>query len=64
MNSSSFHNFRGAFSAVVAAAIVGTSGLALDNARPLPKGVVEVGELTRSIAGDYEKLVRGQLAVA
>ncbi|HET8690862.1 MAG TPA: hypothetical protein VFM30_01905 [Steroidobacteraceae bacterium] len=46
MNSSSFHNFRGAFSAVVAAAIVGTSGLALDNARPLPKGVVEVGELT------------------
>jgi hypothetical protein len=24
----------------------------------------EVGELTRSIAGDYEKLVRGQLVTA
>ena len=24
----------------------------------------EVGELTRAIAGDYEKVVRGQLAIA
>lgn len=48
MNSSNLHTFRGAFSAVIAAAIVGTSGLALDHAHPVvtPKGVVEVGELT------------------
>lgn len=48
MNSSNLHTFRGAFSAVLAAAIVGTSGLALDHAHPVvtPKGIVEVGELT------------------
>jgi hypothetical protein len=48
MNSSNLHSFRAAFSAVLAAAIVGTSGLALDHAHPAstPKGVVEIGELT------------------
>jgi hypothetical protein len=48
MNSSNLFNLRGAFSAVLAAAIVGTSGLILDkgHAGALPKGVVEVGELT------------------
>jgi hypothetical protein len=48
MNSSNIFEFRGALSAVLAAAIVGTSGLALDKAHytPLPKGTIEVGELT------------------
>ena len=48
MNSSNFFNLRGAFSAVLAAAIVGTSGLILEKGHggALPKGVVEVGELT------------------
>jgi hypothetical protein len=48
MNSSNFHNLRGAFSAVLAAMIVGTSGLALDKGHGtyLPKGTIEVGELT------------------
>jgi hypothetical protein len=49
MNSSSNgFNFRAALSAVFAAAIVGTSGLALDKAHEasLPRGTIEVGELT------------------
>jgi hypothetical protein len=49
MNSSSNgYGFRAALSAVLAAAIVGTSGLALDKAHvaSLPKGTIEVGELT------------------
>jgi hypothetical protein len=49
MNSSSNgYGFRAAISAVFAAAIVGTSGLALDKAHyaSLPKGTIEVGELT------------------
>jgi hypothetical protein len=49
MNSSSNgYGFRAAFSAVVAAAIVGTSGLALDQGHisAAPAGVVEVGPLT------------------
>jgi hypothetical protein len=49
MNSSNFFNLRGALSAVLAAAIVGTSGLAFDKAHgtnSLPKGTIEVGELT------------------
>lgn len=46
MNSSNFFTFRGAFSAVLAAAIVGFSGLALDRADRLPAGTIEVGELT------------------
>ena len=48
MNSSNLYNLRGAFSAVLAAAIVGTSGLALDKGHGtyLPKGTIEVGELT------------------
>jgi hypothetical protein len=50
MNSSSNgYGFRAAISAVFAAAIVGTSGLALDKAHvaSLPKGTIEVGELTQ-----------------
>ena len=49
MNSSSNgYNLRAAFSAVIAAAIVGTSGLALDRGHyaALPKGSIEVGPLT------------------
>ena len=49
MNSSSNgYNFRAALSAVIAASIVGTSGLALDRAHytSLPKGTIEVDELT------------------
>ena len=48
MNSSNFFNLRGTLSAVLAAAIVGTSGLAFDKAHGtgLPRGVIEVGELT------------------
>jgi hypothetical protein len=48
MNASNLFDYRGALSAVLAAAIVGTSGLALDKAHylPLPKGTIEVGELT------------------
>jgi hypothetical protein len=48
MNSSNLYNLRGAFSAVLAAAIVGTSGLALDKGHggTLPTGTIEVGELT------------------
>ncbi len=48
MNSSNLHNFRSALSAALAAAIVGTSGLALDRGHevPTPRGIVEVGELT------------------
>jgi hypothetical protein len=49
MNSSSNgYGFRAAISAVFAAAIVGTSGLALDKAHvaSFPKGTIEVGELT------------------
>jgi hypothetical protein len=48
MNSSNLYDFRGAFAATLAAAIVGTSGLALDHAHPdtTPRGVIEVGELT------------------
>ena len=49
MNSSSNgFGFRAALSAFVAAAIVGTSGLALDKAHiaAAPTGIIEVGELT------------------
>ena len=49
MNSSSNgYNLRAALSAVLAAAIVGTSGLALDKAHlaAAPAGTIEVGELT------------------
>ena len=46
MNSSNLFTIRGAFSAVLAAAIVGLSGLALDHADRLPAGTIEVGELT------------------
>ena len=48
MNSSNIFNLRGAFSAVLAAAIVGTSGLAFDKAHGtyLPKGTIEIGQLT------------------
>ena len=48
MNSSNLYSLRGAFSAVLAAAIVGTSGLALDKAHytRLPRGSIEIGELT------------------
>ena len=49
MNSSSNgYNLRAALSAVLAAAIVGTSGLALDKATiaAAPAGTIEVGELT------------------
>jgi len=48
MNSSNNFNLRGAFSAVLAAAIVGASGLALEKGHggALPEGRIEVGELT------------------
>lgn len=48
MNASNIFEFRGALSAALAAAIVGTSGLALEKAHytSLPKGTIEVGELT------------------
>ena len=49
MNSSSNgYNFRAAISAVFAAAIVGTSGLALDKGHEggLPRASIEIGPLT------------------
>ena len=49
MNSSSNgFNFRAAISAVLAAAIVGTSGLALDKGHQggLPRASIEIGPLT------------------
>ncbi len=48
MNSSNIFNLRGAFSAVLAAAIVGLSGLALDKGHisAVPAGIVEIGQLT------------------
>ncbi len=48
MNSSNFFNARGTLSAVLAAAIVGISGLAFDKGHiaQAPAGVIEVGELT------------------
>jgi hypothetical protein len=49
MNSSSNgYNFRAALSAVLAAAIVGTSGLALDKGHQggLPRASIEIGPLT------------------
>ena len=48
MNASNIYDYRGAFAAVLAAAIVGTSGLALDKGHAVhgPKAVIEVGELT------------------
>ena len=48
MNASNIFEFRGAFAAVLAAAIVGTSGLALDRGHTAhgPKAVIEIGELT------------------
>lgn len=49
MNSSSNgYNLRGALSAVLAAAIVGTSGLALDRGHiaAAPAGTIEIGQLT------------------
>ena len=48
MNSSNTFNLRGALSAVLAAAIVGTSGLAFDKAHiaSAPAGIIEIGQLT------------------
>jgi hypothetical protein len=48
MNSSNVYGYRGALSAVLAALIVGTSGLALDkgHAGGLPRASIEVGPLT------------------
>jgi hypothetical protein len=48
MVTSSEWNLRGAFSTVLAAAIVGMSGLAMDRGHisAAPAGTVEVGELT------------------
>jgi len=48
MNSSNTFNLRGALSAVLAAAIVGTSGLAFDKGHiaAAPAGIIEIGELT------------------
>jgi hypothetical protein len=48
MNASNIFEYRGAFAAALAAAIVGTSGLALDKGHTAhgPKAVIEVGELT------------------
>lgn len=48
MNSSNMFNLRGTLSAVLAAAIVGTSGLAFDKAHGthLPRGTIEIGQLT------------------
>jgi hypothetical protein len=48
MNASNIFEYRGAFAAVLAAAIVGTSGLALDRGHTAhgPKAVIEIGELT------------------
>ena len=48
MNSSNFFNSRGALSAVLAAAIVGISGLAFDKGHiaSAPAGIIEVGQLT------------------
>ncbi len=48
MNSSNFFNARGTLSAVLAAAIVGISGLAFDKGHTAsaPAGIIEVGELT------------------
>jgi len=48
MNSSNFFSLQGALSAFLAAAIVGTSGLALDKAHvsAAPAGIIEIGALT------------------
>ena len=48
MNSSNTFNLRGTLSAVLAAAIVGTSGLAFDKGHisAAPTGIVEIGQLT------------------
>ena len=48
MNISNSFNARGALSAVLAAAIVGISGLALDKGHiaAAPAGTVEIGQLT------------------
>jgi hypothetical protein len=48
MNSSNIYGYRGALSAVLAALIVGTSGLALDkgHAGGLPRASIEVGPRT------------------
>jgi len=48
MNSSNFFSLQGAVSAFLAAAIVGTSGLALDKAHvsAAPAGIIEIGALT------------------
>ena len=48
MNISNSFNARGALSAVLAAAIVGVSGLALDKGHiaAAPAGTVEIGQLT------------------
>jgi hypothetical protein len=48
MNASNMFEYRGAFAAALAAAIVGTSGLALDKGHTAhgPKAVIEIGELT------------------
>ena len=48
MNSSNTYGYRGALPAVLAALIVGTSGLALDQGHiaAAPAGTIEVGQLT------------------
>lgn len=48
MNSSNFFSLQGAVSAFLAAAIVGTSGLALDKAHvaAASAGIIEIGALT------------------
>ena len=48
MNSSNLYGYRGTLPAVLAALIVGTSGLALDlgHIAAAPAGIVEVGPLT------------------
>ncbi len=54
MNISNSFNARGAVSAVLAAAIVGTSGLAFEkgHAGAAPAGVIEVGPLTQLTPAD------------
>jgi hypothetical protein len=67
MVTSSEWNLRGAFSTVVAAAIVGMSGLAMDRGHisAAPAGTIEVGELAAvdalpSVAALPEVVVSGE----
>jgi len=48
MNSSNHYGYRGALPAVLAALIVGTSGLVLDKGHiaAAPAGTIEIGQLT------------------